>query len=229
MATSSPSGSIIKLFTLLFLLLTSLPFALGAAVATEDSRGDAATPRSDINQRAPAPGVLSSSPQTRDLQARAANKVYGSLIDDALVEKRSAGLRWGPIRIGNLQLRLTNPHEGYAGPKFPWANHVNFHVDKEIPNRKGKYEEVVNMHIVKYIRGKSSFCLYIWESQTKKVVFDKCFDNFVPAIKEGVEAVKNFVDEMLKAANFIAAVAIIAALVVVLVACLTALGAVAIA
>ena len=38
--------------------------------------------------------------------------------------QRAAGLAWGPIYIGNLKLTLTNPHDGYAGPKFPNANHV---------------------------------------------------------------------------------------------------------
>ena len=52
-------------------------------------------------------------------------------VDPQDLEKRQAGLAWGPVYIGNLKLSLTNPHDGYAGPKFPYANHVNFHVDKQ--------------------------------------------------------------------------------------------------
>jgi hypothetical protein len=150
-----------------------------------------------------------------------------ALNDNPYLTKRdSAGLYWGPVYIGNLKLSLTNPHVGYAGPRFPNANHVNFHVDKK--GAKNKWVEVVNMHIVKYTRG-GKFCLYSWDSVTNKVVFDNCFDSFLPAIKKCVEAIKNFVDTLLKNANWIASIAIIAALVVVLVAALTSLGAVALA
>ena len=138
--------------------------------------------------------------------------------------KRQAGLFWGPIYIGNLKLYLTNSHSGYAGPKFPNAAHVNFHVDKQAA--KGKYTAVVNMHIVKYTKA-GKFCLYAWDSVTKKTVFDKCFDGVVPAISACVSAIKNTVDEIIKAANFIAAIAIIAALVFALTAALTGLAVVA--
>jgi hypothetical protein len=143
-----------------------------------------------------------------------------------LAKRESAKLYWGPVYIGNLKLTLTNPHVGYAGPRFPNANHVNFHVDKKAP--KNKWTAVVNMHIVKYTRG-GKFCLYSWDSVTSKVVFDNCFDSLLPAIKKCVEAIKDFVDTLLKNANWIASIAIIAALVVVLVAALTSLGAVALA
>ena len=91
--------------------------------------------------------------------------------DAAAVDKRdSAGLYWGPKDIGNLRLKLTNPHMGYAGtsklrlgcrvrgvlpltlrnpgPKFPMANHVNFHVEKK--GARGQYTDIVNMHIVHF-------------------------------------------------------------------------------
>jgi hypothetical protein len=138
--------------------------------------------------------------------------------------KRQAGLYWGPIYIGNLKLYLTNSHSGYAGPKFPNAAHVNFHVDKQAA--KGKYTSVVNMHIVKYTQS-GKFCLYAWDSVTKKTVFDKCFDSIVPAISACVSAIKNTVDDIIKAANFIAAIAIIAALIFALTAALTGLAVVA--
>lgn len=142
------------------------------------------------------------------------------------LQKRQAGLFWGPVYIGNLKLYLTNPHDGYAGPKFPNANHVNFHVDKQAP--RNSYTEVVNLHIVKYTsQGKS--CLYAWDSVTKKTVFDNCFDDFSTAIAAGVSAAKKFVDALLQAADFIAAIAIIAALAIALAAALASLGAVALA
>jgi hypothetical protein len=142
------------------------------------------------------------------------------------LHKREAGLAWGPVYIGNLKLYLTKPHNGYAGPKFLNANHVNFHVDKKAP--KNSWVKVVNMHIVKYTRP-GRFCLYVWDSITKKVVFDSCFNNFGTAIVEAVGAIKKFVDALLRAADFIAAVVIIAALAVALLAALTSLGAVAVA
>lgn len=142
------------------------------------------------------------------------------------IEARSAGLFWGPHYIGNLKLYLTNPHVGYAGPKFPNANHVNFHVDKSAP--QGKWTSVVNMHIVKYHSG-GSFCLYIWDSVTNKTVFDKCFDNFTKAIAQGAEAVKDFVHDLLKAANWFATIALVVIIVGVVIACLAGLGAVALA
>jgi hypothetical protein len=142
------------------------------------------------------------------------------------LHKREAGLAWGPVHIGNLKLSLTNPHVGYAGPKFPKANHVNFHVDKKAP--RNKWAEVVNMHIVKYTHS-GKICLYAWDSVTKKVVFDSCFDHVGTAIAEAVKAIKKFVDALLKAANFITAVVIIVALGVALAAALAALGAVAVA
>jgi hypothetical protein len=84
------------------------------------------------------------------------------------------------------------------------------------------------MHIVKYNSGRN-FCLYTWYSVTKKVVFDKCFDNFVPAIAKCVSAVKDFVDSLLKNADFFAMIAIIVVLAFVLTAALTSLAAVAMA
>jgi type II restriction/modification system DNA methylase subunit YeeA len=84
------------------------------------------------------------------------------------------------------------------------------------------------MYIVKYNLGRN-FCLYAWDSVTKKVVFDKCFDNFVPAIAKCVSAMKDFVNSLLKNADFFAAIAIIIILAFVLTAALTSLAAVAVA
>ena len=174
----------------------------------------------------------------RDLERReAVGQPVGHALPIAVIKyqeeendllKRQAGLYWGPKYVGNLKLYLTNPHIGYAGPKFPNANHVNFHVDKKDPGPRGTYSEVVNMHIVKYTRGGSS-CLYVWDSVTKKVVFDKCFDDFTDAIGEAVEAVREFVKDLLENADFVASVVIIGALVIALAAVIASLGAVAVA
>ncbi|KAG8533260.1 uncharacterized protein KY384_002043 [Bacidia gigantensis] len=160
---------------------------------------------------------------------------------------RSAGLLWGPVNVGNLKLSLTNPHEGYAGPKFPNANHVNFHVDRQDPGPRGTYTAVVNMHIVKYSRSglgggggswkreqlakrDGELCLYAWDSVTDTVVYDNCFDDdIMDAIGEAVGAIKDFVDELLRNADTIAYLVIIAALTAALIAAISSLAVVAVA
>ncbi|KAL8819065.1 MAG: hypothetical protein Q9223_002424 [Gallowayella weberi] len=144
---------------------------------------------------------------------------------------RQAGLAWGPISAGNLKLYLTNPHTGYAGPKFPSAEHVNFHVDKKDTGPRGTYSEVVNMHIVKYsTAGSDDSCLYAWDSVTKKTVFDECLDSdeFQQIIQKGVQAIKGFVDTLLRNANFLASVAVGIALAVALTAVLPSAAVVAV-
>ncbi|KAL8649399.1 MAG: hypothetical protein Q9226_005590 [Calogaya cf. arnoldii] len=119
-----------------------------------------------------------------------------------------AGLAWGPRTIGNLKLYLTNPHMGFAGPKFPSALHVNFHVDRADAGPRGTYSSVVNMHIVKY--GPDGTCLYAWDSVTRQVVFDECADEWLAVVQKGVQAVKDFVDTLLKNAGFVARAALVA-------------------
>ena len=53
------------------------------------------------------------------------------------LQLRQAGLAWGPVAVANPKLYLTNPHTGYAGPKFPSAEHVNFHVDRADAGPRG--------------------------------------------------------------------------------------------
>lgn len=179
-----------------------------------------------------APTILSAPTDTTSLERRdpvplpAIAPMYTEDQNDLL--KREAGLAWGPIYIGNLKLSLTNPHNGPAGPKFPNAPHVNFHVDKQDPGPRKTYSEVVNMHIVKYSSGEGS-CLYAWDSVTETTVFDECTDDFTDAIRKCVSAVKEFVDTLLKNADLIASIAIIAALVVALAVALASLGVVAVA
>ena len=211
----------LTIFTPISLLLILLPSVLSAPQPIDIAN----IPENTLDRRS-----ASEDDYLPMLIPREASPTLVSRIITPDLLKRQAGLAWGPIYIGNLKLSLTNPHDGYAGPKFPNANHVNFHVDKkEDGDPRQTYNPVVNMHIVKYENGEGSQCLYIWESQTDSVVFDSCFDDFTDAIQEGVSAVKEFVDDLLKEADFIASFAIIAALVVALVAALTTLGAVAVA
>ncbi|KAL8980127.1 MAG: hypothetical protein Q9205_004704 [Flavoplaca limonia] len=122
------------------------------------------------------------------------------------LQPRQAGLAWGPVTVANLKLYLTNPHIGYAGPKFPSAEHVNFHVDRADAGPRGTYSSVVNMHIVKYGPagdGDGSGCIYAWDSVTKKVVFDECADEYLAVMRKCVQAVKIFVDALVKNANFV--------------------------
>jgi hypothetical protein len=141
---------------------------------------------------------------------------------DELAKRESAGLLWGPVIIGNLRLYVTKPHDGYAGPKFSMANHVNFHVDKKGPGPKVTWPEVVNLHIVKYSSGGGRVCLYMWDSVTRKVVFDNCFDDFGTAARQAAQVAKQYVDDLLSTAG--ATVAILAALVVALVQAIGGLG-----
>lgn len=116
----------------------------------------------------------------------------------------SANLAWGPVDIGNLRFKMTNPHNGWAGPKFPNANHVNFHVEK----KSGRsYKSVANYHIVKYSSG-SSNCMYIYESHSRSVVLDQCFNSWRSAVTESAKAMKAFSKTLLDNANWIATIAI---------------------
>jgi hypothetical protein len=150
-------------------------------------------------------------------------------LSSAAVERRQAGLAWGPVYVGNLKLTLTNPHPGYAGPKFPNATHVNFHVDRNLGDPRNTYVAVVNMHIVKYSTTGSNTCLYAWDSVTRTTVFDNCFDDWSTVLSEAVDAIKGFVDTLLKNADLVASIAVLAALGVALVLALGSLSVVALA
>ncbi|MGG3642507.1 hypothetical protein [Bacillus gobiensis] len=117
----------------------------------------------------------------------------------------SAGLAWGPVYVGNLKFSMTNVHKGYAGPKFPDHSHTNFHVDKK--TTKNKYKEVANYHIVKYSKGKSQ-CVYIWDSETKKVVMDSCGDSWTTMASKAASAMKSFTSTLLSNADWLASLAI---------------------
>lgn len=138
----------------------------------------------------------------------------------------SAGLYWGPVYVGNLKLAMTNQHFGYAGPKVGHTDHVNFHVD-----RRGTwgYDEVANFHITKSTGAGGKTCIYIWDSETRRVVFDNCMDNFTTVARSAAQAAKDFVGTLLGNADWIAFLAIAALVVVVLVALILSIPAVVLA
>lgn len=216
------SGGNLKLFTFFLLAFSCLSLVIAAPTDSEPlslpgiEKRDATT----IDQR----GL----PQPYDalLPKEIEDVVIPKIIDNDLEKRQSAGLYWGPVYVGNLKMYLTNPHNGWAGPKFPNANHINFHVDKKAV--RPPYTPVVNLHIVRYSSGGRS-CLYMWDSETKTVIFDNCFDDWTRAIPEGVQAAKQFVDSLLRNADAIAAVVIVGALVVALAAAIASLGVVALA
>ena len=141
-------------------------------------------------------------------------------------EKRSAGLFWGPFYLDNLKLYITNPHDGYAGPCCQNCNHINIHVDKE--TSPGKYKPVVNAHVV-HSHKNGQECLCVWDSVTKATLFDSCLDDFPTAAGQAISAIKNVVDTALANADFLAKLAIIAALVIALGTVIASLPAVALA
>ena len=199
-----PRASIIKL--ILFVLALSSFSSIALSSPIEVSAVDAPNnEKRDIEERDALP-----LPVSVDMP----NLVTKDLEDSTDLLKRSneggAGLRWGPFNVGILKLYLTNEHQGPCGPKFPYnVPHYNFHVDrlKPAPNPKQEYKFVVNAHIVKYTSGGRN-CLYIWDSETKTTILDKCFDNFNDALAEGISAVKRTVDTVLKNAGVVASVAL---------------------
>ena len=126
----------------------------------------------------PAPSPLKSSLDKREIerQRREALSSFPYIGHEQRdLEQRSAGLFWGPKEVGNLKLYIVNPEEGYAGPKFPWANHINVHVDKKIPGPRGDFKPVVNLHVVKYSSGDKSNCLYAWYVLTLPSFLPACW------------------------------------------------------
>lgn len=118
---------------------------------------------------------------------------------------RSAGLFWGPTTIGNLTFKITNTHYGYAGPKVGNVNHVNLHVTKS----GGK--DVINYHITKYSSG-GRICVYVWDSVSKSVIIDSCFNNFRDSAASIANAVYKTVGPLMKDASLIAKIGLVAIL-----------------
>lgn len=138
------------------------------------------------------------------------NKVIGdSFSSDATISSNSAGLAWGPVKVGNLELKITNAHNGIV-PGMGYVNHVNFHITKTSNGR-----DIANYHIVKYTSGSSS-CLYVYEGVSKKVVINNCYKNWTAAVGDVVSVAKNVVQAALSEADWLATIVIWGVVIVVI-------------
>lgn len=138
------------------------------------------------------------------------NIIYNFISFDREIRLNSAGLAWGPVKVGNLEFKITNPHNGFV-PGLGNVNHINFHITKTSNGR-----DIANYHIVKYTLGNNS-CLYVYESVSKKVVIDNCYKNWTSAVGDFVDAAKNAVQAALSEADWLATIAIWGTIIVVIV------------
>lgn len=107
-----------------------------------------------------------------------------------------AGLLW-QVDVGvspdKYMLSVTNPHQGWCGPKFPSPDtwHVNFHVDKYNGSLRRPFTDAVaNFHVHQYSQGTQQY-FYVYESESKQSVFDNCFGDVDTARRQVVNAMKN--------------------------------------
>lgn len=141
-----------------------------------------------------------------DIVDETINKAF----NDDNVSTQSAGLAWGPVKIGNLELKITNAHDGYVYG-LGYVNHVNFHIAKTSNGR-----DIANYHIVKYTSGTRD-CLYVYESVAKKVVINRCYNNWTSAVGDVVSLAQDVVKAALSEADWLATIAIWAVVAVVIV------------
>ena len=128
-----------------------------------------------------------------------------------LGESRSVGLAWGPVTIGNIKFYLVDRHTGPVHGFSGNVAHVNFHADNATTGA-----QILNYHIVKYTSGTSS-CLYVYDSVSKTVVINKCFNSWTDSISAVLESVKTTVKAVLSEADWLATAAIWAVILVALV------------
>ena len=95
----------------------------------------------------------------------------------------NAGLAFGPVKVGDMYVKVTNIHNGPVG-SWGNVNHINLHVYKRTTK---KTRDVVNLHIVKY-RLAGQDCIRVYDAVSKTVVIDQCFLNF----EEAAKAIANF-------------------------------------
>ncbi len=124
-------------------------------------------------------------------------------------QTKSAGLAWGPVKIGNIEMKIVNPHVGAVGP-YGNVNHINFHIKN---TDTGK--DIANYHIFKATsNGKE--CLIVWDSVTSKTVFRNCSGNWTSQVQAFLEVVKSALSAVMDQANLLATIAILGTLVVVI-------------
>lgn len=122
---------------------------------------------------------------------------------------RSAGLAWGPVTVGNVKLYMTNVHTGPVPGLSGNVSHINFHADNV---KTGK--QILNYHIVKYTSGNSE-CLYVYDSVSRKIIINNCYNGWTAAAGAVVSAVQSAVKAVLSEADWLATVAIWAVVIVV--------------
>lgn len=87
--------------------------------------------------------------------------------------------RLGRALLGTTQRRQSHtlhhePAHRLRRPQIRNGPQINVHVDRKA---RPDYIQVVNLHVVKYIRVTRT-CLYMWDSRSRKTVLDNCFDSF---------------------------------------------------
>lgn len=128
------------------------------------------------------------------------------------IEPRSAGLAFGPVTIGNIELKVVNPHIGGVGP-YGVVEHINF----VITNTTTK-EQMANYHIFKGTDLDGIECFVVWDSVTRETVFRHCnSNNWTDAVTQFVDLVVDTLASVLSEANLLAVIGIGAVIIVVLV------------
>lgn len=137
-----------------------------------------------------------------------------------------AGLYWGPIDVAGVRVYMTNPHEGYAGPKVGYATHVNLHVEY---TKSGSYADLANLHVTRYTSG-GKMCMYVWDripSRTGVVVYDQCKDDWNSVTSAAAEQARTYVNSLgkvtLPVVQYVALIGIMMLAIVALLALLSAL------
>lgn len=131
------------------------------------------------------------------------------------VAQASAGLAWGPVTVGNLQFKVSNVHYGYAGPKVGYTDHFNVYVDRK--DSRGKYSIPVANYHVSASNTSNKWCVYVWDSVSKKVILDACSNDPMKLAQQAASAIKSSLQTLLSNADWIATLAIIGALTVVII------------
>lgn len=119
----------------------------------------------------------------------------------------SAGLYYGPIVIGNLEISITNTHEGAVGD-FGWVRHYNVQVLRI--NGPGRIRKtlVANYHVMIENRA-GKWCMTVWESKKEITLFQGCSDDYMEVGRQGVKAIGSAIWDMLTHGNWVAKAVII--------------------
>ena len=126
----------------------------------------------------------------------------------------SSGLYWGPVTIGDIQLKITEPHSHPFGKfRYP-VEHINLHIEKIKSN--GKLKPIANYHIAKYIQNQKT-CIYVYDSVSRTTLIDRCDMDWKDTVKSLVKSVSSVVSKVSSEGNWIAKAAIWGTVTVVLI------------